>query len=111
MQKIYSQTLKSNKLGIIADKLGIEVLVAHRALDDVDTTVKVFRVMLNMLEEKGAKTIEDIDKLAGWKRKLQEVKELPCNNSCYKLCRIKKLIQVNLNIITWITYIKADQCY
>ena len=56
---------KKYKLGIIADKLGIEVLVAHRALDDVDTTVKVFRVMLNMLEEKGAKTIEDIDKLAG----------------------------------------------
>ena len=56
---------KKYKLGIIAEKLGIEVLVAHRALDDVDTTVKVFRVMLDMLDKKGAKTIEDIDKLAG----------------------------------------------
>ena len=36
---------KKYKLGIIAEKLGIEVIVAHRALDDVDTTVKVFRVM------------------------------------------------------------------
>lgn len=56
---------KKYKLGIIAENLGIEVIVAHRALDDVDTTVKVFKVMLDMLEKKGAKTIEDIDKLAG----------------------------------------------
>lgn len=39
------------KLGIIADKLGIKVDVAHRALDDVDTTVKVMSVMFDMLEK------------------------------------------------------------
>ena len=55
--------LKKYKLGIIAESLGIKVEVAHRALDDVDTTVKVFNVMINMLKEKGAKKIEDIDKL------------------------------------------------
>ena len=55
---------KKYKLGIIAENLGIEVIVAHRALDDVDTTVKVFRVMLDMLEKKGAKKLEDIDKVA-----------------------------------------------
>ncbi len=38
--------LKKYKLGKIADNLGIKVDVAHRALDDVDTTVKVFNVML-----------------------------------------------------------------
>ncbi len=54
---------KKYKLGVIAENLGIKVEVAHRALDDVDTTVKVFRVMLDMLKEKGAKKIEDIDKL------------------------------------------------
>ena len=54
---------KKYKLGIIAENLGITVEVAHRALDDVDTTVKVFRKMLEMLEEKGVKTIEDIDKI------------------------------------------------
>ena len=37
---------KKYKLGIIAENLGIKVEVAHRALDDVDTTVKVFNVML-----------------------------------------------------------------
>ena len=55
---------KKYKLGLIAEKLGIKVEVAHRALDDVDTTVKVFNVMLDMLKEKGAKKVDDIDKVA-----------------------------------------------
>ena len=54
---------KKYKLGIIAQNLGIEVLVAHRALDDVDTTVKVFKVMLDMLKEKGVQKLEDIAKV------------------------------------------------
>ncbi len=57
---------KKYKLGIIAENLGIKVEVAHRALDDVDTTVKVFNVMLDMLKEKGVITLDDIDtKLSG----------------------------------------------
>ena len=40
---------KKYKLGIIAENLGIKVDVAHRALDDVDTTVKVFRIMIDMI--------------------------------------------------------------
>ena len=54
---------KKYKLGIIAEKLGIKVEVAHRALDDVDTTVKVLKVMLEMLKEKGVETLEQIDNL------------------------------------------------
>ena len=53
-------------MGIIAENLGIKVDVAHRALDDVDTTVKVLNVMFDMLREKGVKTLDDIDeKLSG----------------------------------------------
>ena len=55
---------KKYKLGKIADNLGIKVEVAHRALDDVDTTVKVFKVMLKMLKERGAKKIEDIEQVS-----------------------------------------------
>lgn len=55
---------KKYKLGKIADNLGIKVEVAHRALDDVDTTVKVFKVMLKMLKERGAKKLEDIENLS-----------------------------------------------
>ena len=54
---------KKYKLGIIAENLGIKVEVAHRALDDVDTTVKVLNVMMKMLKEKGVKTVNDIDKI------------------------------------------------
>ena len=55
---------KKYKLGKIADNLGIKVEVAHRALDDVDTTVKVFKVMLKMLKERGAKKLEDIEQVS-----------------------------------------------
>jgi DNA polymerase-3 subunit alpha (Gram-positive type) len=59
-QEVFPE-FKTYKLGRIAKKLGIKVEVAHRALDDVDTTVKVFMLMLDKLKERGAKTLEDID--------------------------------------------------
>ena len=68
---------KKYKLGKIAEKLGIKVEVAHRALDDVDTTVKVFKVMVDMLKKKGATIVEDIDKVAASKEaKKEEYKKL-----------------------------------
>ena len=53
---------KKYKLGKIAENLGIKVEVAHRALDDVDTTVKVLNVMLKMLKDKGVETLDGITK-------------------------------------------------
>ncbi len=68
---------KKYKLGKIAENLGIKVDVAHRALDDVDTTVKVFRIMLDMLAKRGAKTVDDIDKVAADEQaKKEEYKKL-----------------------------------
>ncbi len=68
---------KKYKLGKIAENLGIKVEIAHRALDDVDTTVKVFNVMLEMLEKRGAKKIEDIDQVSSTKEaKKEEYKKL-----------------------------------
>lgn len=52
---------KKYKLGIIAENLGIRVDVAHRALDDVKTLLKVFEVMINNLKEKGATSINDFE--------------------------------------------------
>lgn len=68
---------KKYKLGLIAEKLGIKVEVAHRALDDVDTTVKVFNIMLGMLKEKGAKTVDDIDIVADNGNSKDAYKKLP----------------------------------
>lgn len=56
--------MKKYKLGKIASELGIKVEVAHRALDDVDTTVKVFRIMLDKIKEKGITKVENIDDYA-----------------------------------------------
>ena len=68
---------KKYKLGKIAENLGIKVEVAHRALDDVDTTVKVFNVMVDMLKGKGATIVEDIDRVAASKEsKKEEYKKL-----------------------------------
>lgn len=53
---------KTYKLGRIAKNLGIKVDVAHRALDDVNTTVKVFNVMIDKLKERGAEALQDIDR-------------------------------------------------
>ena len=62
LAKLLFPEFKRYKLGIIADKLGIVVEVAHRALDDVDTTVKVLNVMFDMLKEKEIYTLDDIDR-------------------------------------------------
>jgi DNA polymerase III subunit alpha, Gram-positive type len=68
---------KTYKLGRIAKNLGITVEVAHRALDDVDTTVKVFKIMVDKLKERGAQTLEDIDTLGSDEEsKKQEYKKL-----------------------------------
>ena len=48
---------KKYKLGLIAEKLGIKVEVAHRALDDVETTVKVLSKMFEVLKEKKVKRL------------------------------------------------------
>ena len=52
---------KKYKLGIIAENLNIKVDVAHRALADVETLVKVFNVMLKMLDEKGITKFSEVD--------------------------------------------------
>ena len=61
MARALFPNFKKYKLGKIADNLGIKVEVAHRALDDVDTTVKVLKVMMEEIKKRGAKKVEDID--------------------------------------------------
>ena len=51
------------KLGFIADKLGIKVDVAHRALDDVKTLVAVFKEMILRAKDRDAKTVDDFDEV------------------------------------------------
>ncbi|AFM39878.1 DNA polymerase III, alpha chain [Desulfosporosinus acidiphilus SJ4] len=68
---------KTYKLGRIAKNLGIKVEVAHRALDDVDTTVKVFNVMIEKLKQRGTETLMDIDRFSSDEEaKKEEYKKL-----------------------------------
>ncbi|SEF45583.1 DNA polymerase-3 subunit alpha [Caloramator fervidus] len=55
--------LKKHKLNIIAEYLGVKLENHHRAVDDAEATANIFIKFLNMLKEKGANTIEDINKL------------------------------------------------
>lgn len=54
-RQIYPE-FKKHKLGMIAEKLGIKVDVAHRALDDVKTLVKVFAKMQEKCKESNTNT-------------------------------------------------------
>ena len=45
---------KKHKLGILAEKFGIDVENAHRALDDVKTLFKVFKKLLEKYDDKPA---------------------------------------------------------
>ncbi len=73
LAKILFPDFKKYKLGIIADKLGIKVEVAHRALDDVDTTVKVLRVMFDILKEKNIKSLDDMEILLDTKNNYKKL--------------------------------------
>lgn len=75
-RKLYPE-LKKHKLGKIAEHLKIKVEVAHRALDDVDTTVKVLKEMMKTLKTRGAKKVGDIaTKCEDEKAKSEEYKRL-----------------------------------
>ncbi|OPJ54939.1 DNA polymerase III subunit alpha [Clostridium chromiireducens] len=80
-QEIFPE-YKSYKLGRIAKNLGIKVEVAHRALDDVDTTVKVFNIMIEILKERGTETLEDIEVYASDEEsKKQAYKKVKTNHA------------------------------
>lgn len=49
------------KLGVIAENLKIQVEVAHRALDDVMTLIKIFNIMLEKLKEKEVLKVSEIE--------------------------------------------------
>ncbi|KRQ86986.1 DNA polymerase III PolC-type [Caloramator mitchellensis] len=55
--------LKKHKLNIIAEHLGIKLENHHRAVDDAEATAQIFIKFLNMLKERNAVTLEDINRL------------------------------------------------
>ncbi|TJX13811.1 DNA polymerase III subunit alpha [Tissierella creatinini] len=96
------------KLGRIAKNLGIKVEIAHRALDDVSTTVKIFNVMLDMLRKRGAETLEDIENHeADEEVKKNEYKKL---NTYHAIILAKDYIGLK-NLYRLVSYSHLDYFY
>lgn len=67
------------KLGKIAEYLGIEVIVAHRALDDVKTLIHVFNEMLKRIEKENISTWKEFEEK--WKVDEDAYKKYPLYNA------------------------------
>ena len=67
------------KLGKIAEYLGIEVIVAHRALDDVKTLIHVFDEMLKRIEKENISTWKEFEEK--WKVDEDAYKKYPMYNA------------------------------
>ena len=67
------------KLGKIAEYLGIEVIVAHRALDDVKTLINVFDEMLKRIEKENISTWKEFEEK--WKVDEDAYKKYPMYNT------------------------------
>lgn len=79
MAKQIFPELNRFRLGKIAEYLGIEVIVAHRALDDVLTLIKVFNVMLERIKDKKIGTWIEFEK--EWAEDEDAYKKYPMYNS------------------------------
>ena len=67
------------KLGKIAEYLEIEVIVAHRALDDVKTLIHVFNEMLKRIEKENISTWKEFEEK--WKVDEDAYKKYPMYNA------------------------------
>jgi len=55
--------LSKHKLDIVAKHLGIKLENHHRAVDDAQATAEIFLKCLEMVIDKGARTVDDIDRI------------------------------------------------
>jgi DNA polymerase III subunit alpha, Gram-positive type len=63
MSRYLFPKLAKHKLDIVAKHLGVKLEGHHRAINDAMATVEIFLKCLEMLQEKGAQTIGEIDSL------------------------------------------------
>lgn len=57
--------LKRHKLNVVAEHLGVKLENHHRAVDDSMATAEIFIKCIEILKDKGACTVDDIDKVFG----------------------------------------------
>lgn len=75
LARILLPDLSRYKLNTVAKALNISLENHHRAVDDAGCTAEIFVKFIEMLKEKGAATLQDIDKFA--KMTPEAIKKLP----------------------------------
>lgn len=65
LARVMLPKLKRHRLNVVAKELGIPLLNHHRAVDDAEATALIFNKFLQMLTEKGAKTLSDVNNILG----------------------------------------------
>lgn len=63
MARMLLPNLSRFKLNLVAKELGISLENHHRAVDDAGATAEIFVKFIEMLDEKGVKTLEDLEAL------------------------------------------------
>lgn len=93
------------KLGKIAEYLGIEVIVAHRALDDVKTLIHVFNEMLKRIEKENISTWKEFEEK--WKIDEDAYKKYPMYNATILVTKQKGI----KNLYKLISYSHVNHYY
>ena len=65
LARILLPELKRHRLNVVAKALGVPLLNHHRAVDDAQATALIFIKFLEMLEKKGAKTLQQVNEVLG----------------------------------------------
>jgi DNA polymerase-3 subunit alpha (Gram-positive type) len=65
LARVLLPELKRHRLNVVAKALGIQLLNHHRAVDDADATALIFIKFLEMLKEKGANTLSEVNDVLG----------------------------------------------
>lgn len=65
LARVMLPNLKRHRLNIVAKELGVPLLNHHRAVDDAEATAHIFNKFLEMLIERGAKTLSDVNDVLG----------------------------------------------
>lgn len=65
LARVLLPDLKRHRLNVVAKALGIPLLNHHRAVDDAEATANIYVKFLEMLTEKGANTLSDVNEVLG----------------------------------------------
>lgn len=79
LARILLPKLSRYRLNVVAKELGVSLENHHRALDDAMATAEIFIKFISMIDEKGIKTLNEINQLENISKDI--VKKMPANHA------------------------------